>query len=407
LAGKVNNLLIRNLFLPILIFPMEYIGILRSHLDSQGGTYLNSPVHSIKSVPAGLILTAAMLIGLPLAGSLAAGQDINRFLEFPPLAKYVRHAGFSWPAFFIVGIMDFILFGLLLTGVVYALHKGEKPDNAKRHHRFPWWGRAGFLIMVSAWILAWSRFRWFIPIQPHTFSMLWLGYIITVNALCFSRSGTCPLVEFPLRFAVLFFLSSFFWWFFEYLNRFVQNWHYRGVEHFDSVEYVVFASISFSTVLPAVYSTYRWLASFKGLNSGLARFPDFHPPRPRFVAVALLLISGAGLFLIGVFPDFLFPLVWVSPLLIITALQLLSGRPHVFSSLKLGDWREVVLGPSAALICGFFWEMWNYQSLAKWEYAVPFVDRFHVFEMPILGYGGYVPFGLECLMICRMVLGGK
>jgi hypothetical protein len=50
----------------------------------------------------------------------------------------------------------------------------------------------------------------------------------------------------------------------------------------------------------------------------------------------------------------------------------------------------------AALVCGGLWEMWNYFSLAQWKYSIPFVQRFEVFEMPALGYAGYLPFGLEC-----------
>jgi recombinational DNA repair protein (RecF pathway) len=29
-------------------------------------------------------------------------------------------------------------------------------------------------------------------------------------------------------------------------------------------------------------------------------------------------------------------------------------------------------------------------------YAIPYVDVLHVFEMPLLGYAGYLPFGLAC-----------
>ena len=53
----------------------------------------------------------------------------------------------------------------------------------------------------------------------------------------------------------------------------------------------------------------------------------------------------------------------------------------------------------AALICGFFWEMWNFYSLARWTYSVPLVHRFQIFEMPLLGYAGYLPFGLECAVM--------
>ena len=48
-----------------------------------------------------------------------------------------------------------------------------------------------------------------------------------------------------------------------------------------------------------------------------------------------------------------------------------------------------------ALVCGWFWEMWNYWAFPKWHYTVPFLEYAHVFEMPLLGYGGYLPFGLE------------
>jgi hypothetical protein len=48
--------------------------------------------------------------------------------------------------------------------------------------------------------------------------------------------------------------------------------------------------------------------------------------------------------------------------------------------------------------------MWNFYSLAKWTYHVPFVQRFEIFEMPILGYAGYLPFGLECAVISELVL---
>jgi hypothetical protein len=39
--------------------------------------------------------------------------------------------------------------------------------------------------------------------------------------------------------------------------------------------------------------------------------------------------------------------------------------------------------------------MWNYWSFPKWIYLIPYVDRPKLFEMPLLGYGGYLPFALE------------
>ena len=58
-----------------------------------------------------------------------------------------------------------------------------------------------------------------------------------------------------------------------------------------------------------------------------------------------------------------------------------------------------------ALVTGFFWEMWNYWSYPKWVYQVPGVDFFRIFEMPILGYGGYLPFVLELHALYQMARG--
>jgi hypothetical protein len=60
-----------------------------------------------------------------------------------------------------------------------------------------------------------------------------------------------------------------------------------------------------------------------------------------------------------------------------------------------GDWRPVIALSVGALICGFFWEMWNFYSDPKWIYHTPGAQFLHVFEMPLLGYAGYIPFALE------------
>jgi hypothetical protein len=117
----------------------------------------------------------------------------------------------------------------------------------------------------------------------------------------------------------------------------------------------------------------------------------------------VLFFSAAALAGIGVWPNLLFPLVWICPLLIIVCLQTLMGQRHVFSTMAEGDWRGAVAAAVAALVCGLFWEMWNYFSLAKWQYSIPLVYRFKVFEMPLLGYAGYLPFGLACVVVAGML----
>ena len=56
-------------------------------------------------------------------------------------------------------------------------------------------------------------------------------------------------------------------------------------------------------------------------------------------------------------------------------------------------------------MCGFFWEAWNFWAMPKWEYVIPYVNQLHVFEMPLIGYAGYLPFGLELFAMANFVLG--
>jgi hypothetical protein len=261
------------------------------------------------------------------------------------------------------------------------------------------------MVGIVGWVLAWSRFEWMVPLQRHTFSVLWVGYILVVNGICFKRTGSCLMLDRPLKFSLLFPASTVFWWFFEFLNRFVQNWYYVGVETFTAAEYGMFASVSFSTVLPAVVSTWWLLLSFRLFNQGMCRTRSFRLRRPKRTAAVLLVLSWLGLTLIAIFPSVLFPLLWMAPLLMLIAWQALTEQWTVLSPIADGDWRFVFPPAAAALICGLLWEMWNIHSLAKWKYSIPYVNCCRLFEMPILGYGGYLPFGIECLAVGILIIG--
>jgi hypothetical protein len=81
------------------------------------------------------------------------------------------------------------------------------------------------------------------------------------------------------------------------------------------------------------------------------------------------------------------------------------GYRSLAEEVSRGDWRPIIGLWVGGLICGFFWEMWNYYSFPKWVYHVPYVGSVHVFEMPLLGYGGYFPFAMELFALYHLVLG--
>lgn len=348
-----------------------------------------------------LVPLTVMLLGLPLAGVALAGKTVWPYLAFPPVTAFVAHAPFSWLAFIALTAMVLVS----VTPFVYRVARSKWPAREMPVSRRPlaWWGWLGVAVVALAWGLAWNRFGWFEPFQEYTFTPIWLGYVLVVNALTSRRSGKCLLSDRPRYLLALFALSAAFWWFFEYLNRFVQNWHYVSVGELGAWEYFWQATLPFSTVLPAVLSTRDYLASFPRLSSGLSRAWPIRLRTPRRLAALTLLVAGLGLAGIGVWPEHLYPLLWVAPLLVIVSLQALHDESTVFQPLADGDWSGVWLAALAALACGFFWELWNYKSLAHWEYSIAYVGRFEIFHMPLLGYAGYLPFGLECLAVASLL----
>ena len=190
--------------------------------------------------------------------------------------------------------------------------------------------------------------------------------------------------------------------YFEYLNRFAQNWYYVGQELFTPLTYTVHATVAFSTVLPAVISTSELLRSHPAL-----RRPRFRRPlvlgNRQMNAGAMLVFASCGLLGVAGAPDYWYPVLWVSPLLILLSLQVLFREENLFQKLERGEWQTVTVPALAALVCGFFWEMWNHYSYPKWAYCIPYVQRFEIFEMPLVGYLGYLPFGLQCGVVADLV----
>jgi hypothetical protein len=353
-------------------------------------------------VAAGWAGGIALLIGMPLLGVRLSGGAIAPYLEMPPRTDFVLHAPFSWPAF--LGLAAFLALILLPFVIRVGAGMSVRPAQAdSRLYPFPIWGWVAVGCGLAIWLLAWTRLPWFKLVQPFTFTPLWLSYIVVMNALVIRRTGRSPLTHRTGAFLALFPVSAAFWWFFEYLNRFVQNWHYIGIGPLSAGDYVLRATLPFATVLPAFVATRAWLASFPGLWTRLAAWYPVRPVHPRRLAWLALAASAAGLAGIGIWHEVLFPLLWVSPLMVIGAIRVLTGHATLLSGPARGDWRPLVMAAAAALMCGFFWEMWNVFSLEKWIYTVPFVDRFHVFEMPLLGYAGYLPFGVECALVAEWV----
>jgi hypothetical protein len=265
--------------------------------------------------------------------------------------------------------------------------------------RWPLHGWLGLTLAAVFWMLNWSlpglRTHW-------AFFPLWLGYCLVIDALVWMRKGHSPLTRQPAAYVGLFLISIPGWWLFEVLNWRTQNWHYEGRQFFTDVQYGLLASLSFSTVMPAVFGSAELVGTFdwlKRMGQG---------PRIALKPATLLAFFASGwamLALLLVWPRFFFPFLWISVYFILEPINVWLGNRSLARHTAHGDWRPVLALWVGCLICSFFWEMWNFHSYPKWMYRVPFVDFLRIFEMPLLGYGGYLPFSLELYALYHLIQG--
>ena len=265
--------------------------------------------------------------------------------------------------------------------------------------KYPLYGSLGLSLIILFWILNWTlpgaRTHWgFFP--------LWLGYCLSMDGLVFRRTGTSLLARSRRKYLGLFLVSAPVWWIFELLNVRTQNWMYIGAEIFTPLQYFFWTTLSFTTVIPAVFGSAEFFASF-----------DFVKRLPRGPVIGTDKRTTASFFALGwimlalmlILPKIFFLFIWLSLYFILEPINIWLGNRSLTHWTQNGDWRPIISLWLGVLLTAFFWEMWNYHSYPKWIYQVAWGDWFHVFEMPLLGYGGYLPFALELYAIYHLAVG--
>lgn len=260
-------------------------------------------------------------------------------------------------------------------------------------------GWLGLFLIAVFWALNWglpgTRTHWgFFP--------LWLGYCLLIDALVYWRKGTSLLSRSWRKYVGLFLVSAPVWWLFEALNWRVRNWVYAGAAGFSPFQYWFWATLSFTTVVPAVFGTAELVASF-GFLSRMGQGPVIKASRRTTLG---FFVAGLGMLAVMLaWPSLFFPFLWISMFFTFEPVNVWLGNRSLTEWTSKGDWRPIMALWIGVLITAFFWEMWNYFSYPKWVYQVAWGDWLHLFEMPLLGYGGYLPFSLELFAIYHLIAG--
>ena len=265
--------------------------------------------------------------------------------------------------------------------------------------KFPLHGWLGFGLIIIFWTLNWTLQG---PRTYWGFFPMWLGYCLAIDGLVFWRTGTSLLTRSPRKYMGLFLVSAPVWWIFELLNVRTQNWTYIGAEIFTPLEYTFWMTLGFTTVIPAMFGSAEFFANFvfvKRLKRGPVIGTDKRTTLIFFVLGWLMLA------VLLIWPRIFFLFIWLSLYFILEPINIWLGNRSLAHWTQTGDWRPVLSLWFGVLLTAFFWEMWNYYSYPKWIYHVAWGDWLHVFEMPLLGYGGYLPFALELYALYHWVCG--
>jgi hypothetical protein len=260
--------------------------------------------------------------------------------------------------------------------------------------RLPYYGWFGlFTILLSeAGMLARIEpfHHWHTPIA-------WTGFILLADALVWKRRGNSWIRNNPAELLFMACVSVPLWVVFELYNKYsIRNWYYIGLPDLLLLRYFGYIW-SFATITPAIFETADLVSSARHRRAPANRL-DPLPRRRLGTAGWLAVIAGAVMVAVPIFvhSTYLAAPVWLGFILLIDPLNARAGHESI-----LGDWSRGQIGRLvnlllAGLICGVLWEFWNYWGGTKWIYNVPILPEIKIFEMPILGYGGFPPFAVEC-----------
>ncbi len=362
-----------------------------------------------------LIIAFSLTLILPLISSFIKWNGFPPGYGIFPSQKVMNDPPFNLTYFIIASVAGVIIALFLLFPRLFGFKKDSSSRPTPKKVGYPSWFYPALVVMLISWILMWARIEFLYPVEHFTFVPLWWGFILVLDGIVYKRNGGISLISSkPNTMKLLAVTSAFSWFVFEYLNFFViENWYYPNNKVFSNFGNISWQLISYTTVLPAVFEWYSLLKTFKKLNNYYKKgFVISLSPTFQWI----VLIGGLGLlFLMGYFPFLLFWVLWVGLIPVLVGSMNIGKFWNPFTPIaQKGDWSFMILIALSSLINGFLWEFWNFGSEwfhdyaptnpNYWKYSIPYLDVIHIFsEMPLLGYFGYLFFGIICWLMWLVV----
>ncbi len=285
----------------------------------------------------------------------------------------------------------------LVGGTVGFL--GLQYFSRKRLWPFRAWGWIGLGLLCLFEILLIFRVGW---VTTFFTPLCWTAYLLLADAAVCSLKGQSRLSDSPRGFLLLALASIPLWLVFEAYNLRMQNWTYVGLPA-NPVLRTFGYGWSFATIWPAIFETADLLQALGLFNRSIRP----HPPFSRHYRTILVILGILFLSVPVLVPlktgQYLFALVWVGFVLLLDPLNYAWGGHSLLRDWENGQstlfWNLIAGG----LVCGVFWEFWNYWATARWLYIFPILQNWKVFEMPLPGFLGFPAFAVECFVMFETV----
>jgi hypothetical protein len=240
-------------------------------------------------------------------------------------------------------------------------------------------------------------FRGVEPVATFFTPIVWTAYLLTADAALFSVRGRSYFRNAPLEFARMALLSIPLWLIFEAYNLRLQNWTYVGVPSNWLLRWFGYGW-SFATITPGILITAQLVESF-GWCSSRAKALRFSRATEAALLTVGALLLGAPLVLPRTIAPYLFAFVWIGFVFLLDPILKHLGGPSFLADLEQGDRARFFSLLFSGWICGWLWEFWNFWAAAKWRYTFPMFQDWKIFEMPVPGFLGFLPFALECFLL--------
>lgn len=339
-----------------------------------------------------LIVVATLTLILPPLGAVLGGLPLDPYLGFPLNARawdplpldpdLIVAAGLG-----LSGALVWILWAARPTRPKPSAQdvSGGGPGSRGRLPRWAVWGGLSLGAAITAALGGASGLS-----QP----LLILGLTLSLAAHGELRRGTSLVSQRPLWFLLLFPVSALAGWLFHWMNQYLQLWVYPGSGLESSIPFVLVRTLDYATLLPALLALRQWLAGWPSLIGWCSRARPLEGSGHTQEGWLYLAAGTVGLAGAAIWPDWIWPLTWLAPLLLALGIQQARGAPTLFAGTRSGDWSRILIPALAAVILGLVVQFWNWLTGPVWVFELPMIQAWILFGLPLPAYAGLLPLGL-------------